>query len=162
HWQDSRVDIHWPFGTHMFLKTRNVAALKLTKPSKRELAKSVQVDRQTFDISSEPLILEKVSDRWTVVKSYPSDSGPRKLPGLQGRNDDVFFSPFLVVTPSGKSADPQLDRWVEFEVEHFRDRWRRLFRGDVRMKPDIEVSGDDLRKYHLILWGDAQSNKILA
>lgn len=163
HWQDSRVHIHWSFNTHMFVKTKNVAALQLSSPPKRsETAKWVEVDGQTFALSTYPVILEKVSGKWSVAGSFPSDTGSRKTHGLQGPIDDVFYSPFLVVTPSGKSADERLNRWVEFEVEHFRDRWRRLFRGDVRMKPDIEVTGEDMRKYHLILWGDRQSNKLLA
>jgi predicted esterase len=165
HWQDSRVDAQWEADNHLHLKTKNIAALKLTRPWEKEVAGdpgALDIDGQKVELSADPMILEKVSGQWTRSKRFPGDSNPRKVHGLQGPIDDVFLAPFLVVTPSGKSADPRLDRWVAFEVEHFRDRWRRLFRGDVRMKPDTEVTGEDLKNYHLILWGDAQSNKLLA
>ena len=66
----------------------------------------------------------------------------RKEPGLQGPIDDVWLEPFLVVTPSRPSAHPQVERWVQFELSHFKDRWRRLFRGQVREKRDTEVTPD--------------------
>jgi hypothetical protein len=85
-----------------------------------------------------------------------------KIPGLQGPIDDAFYEPFLVVLPSGKSSHEQVEKWVTAEAEHFKDRWRRLFRGDLRIKKDYEVTDDDLKVYHIILWGDRMSNRLTA
>ena len=90
--------------------------------------------------------------------SVPSDGRRHKSPGLQGPIDDVLLEPFLVVTPSRTCAHPQVDRWMRFELEHFRQRWRRLFRGEVREKRDVDVTPDDLAAYHIIVWGDPTAN----
>jgi hypothetical protein len=82
-----------------------------------------------------------------------------KRPRLQGPIDDAFFEPFLVVAPDGKSPHPLVQRWINFESDHFRHRWRALFRGDLRWKSAGEVTNEDLEKYHLILWGDPASNR---
>jgi hypothetical protein len=80
---------------------------------------------------------------------------------LQGPIDDVFYEPFLVVAPSGTSPHPHVEAWVRAELAHFQDRWRRLFRGDLRLKLDRDVTADDLQKYSLILWGDPASNELI-
>jgi hypothetical protein len=54
-----------------------------------------------------------------------------------------------------------VQRWVEFEQQHFLDRWEGVFRGRARVKRDSEVTADDLAKYHLVLWGDPESNRVL-
>jgi hypothetical protein len=85
----------------------------------------------------------------------------RKRHGLQGPIDDVWMAPFLVVLPSGKSAHPQVEKWTQDEIAHFKDRWRRLFRGDLRIKMDDEVTREDRLVYNLVLWGDRRSNKLI-
>jgi hypothetical protein len=50
---------------------------------------------------------------------------------------------------------------VEFELEHFLDRWKRLFRGVPRVKRDTEVTDQDAEHFHLIVWGDTESNALL-
>jgi predicted esterase len=85
-----------------------------------------------------------------------------KIPGLQGPIDDVFYEPFLVVLPSGKSSHEQVEKWVAAESEHLKDRWRRLFRGELRIKQDFEVTDADLKTYHVVCWGDRSSNRLIA
>jgi hypothetical protein len=97
-----------------------------------------------------------------LADRYPPDNSLRKLPGLQGPIDDAFLRPFLVVVPSGQSTHPRVERWVQFELAHFLDRWRRLFRGEARVKVDTAVDDRDLHRYHLIAWGDPDSNRLLA
>jgi acetyl esterase/lipase len=89
-------------------------------------------------------------------------AGHRKLPGLQGPIDDAFVAPFLFVAPSGKSDSPAVQKWVESEMRHQQDRWRGLMRGDPRVKKDVDVTPDDLGKYHVVCWGDPKSNKLIA
>ncbi len=87
----------------------------------------------------------------------------RKLPGLQGPIDDAFMDgPVLFVSPSGKSPNPKVNAWVDHEMQHQRDRWRRLFRGDMPTKKDTEVTADDIARCNLVLWGDSTSNALLS
>ena len=63
---------------------------------------------------------------------------------------------------STKSKNARFQRWMEFEVDHLKKRWRELFRGEIRLKKDVDVTAEDMGKYHLILWGDPQSNSVIA
>jgi hypothetical protein len=40
--------------------------------------------------------------------------------------------------------------------------WRQQFRGDVRVKADIEIDNDEIGKHNLILWGNPSTNTFLA
>lgn len=165
HWKDSRVDAEQT-DRSLSVTTRNVGAFTIaaSPPSAPLASKRVIVDEQAIDVSSAgaatKVTFERVNATWRVRETAPS--GLRKIHGLQGPIDDAFLEPFLVVVPTGESQSPQVERWVQFELAHFRERWRRLFRGDVREKVDRHVTPEDLRQYHLILWGDPQSNETLA
>jgi dienelactone hydrolase len=161
HWEDSRVDAK--LDSHpMSLKTRNVSALQIHWPGSVADG-TIMLDGQklTRPVGAEETIFQLSGAGWQTAAAYPSDAGLHKLHGLQGPIDDAFMEPFLVVTPSGKSDHPQVEHWVQAELVHFIDRWRRLFRGQVRIKPDTNVTDADMRMYHLIVWGDPTSNKIL-
>ena len=84
-----------------------------------------------------------------------------KPPGLHGPIVDAFLEPFLIVLPSGECRHPAVERWVAFESQRCIERWKALFRGAPRVKRDIDVTAEDVAKYHLILWVDPQSNKII-
>jgi hypothetical protein len=171
HWQDSRVDARLDELRRIKLTTKNVAALRLSVPWKNverfPAETQVEIDGQAvrFPGPQGPaveLAFERRDEKWRPAPHVPKAGVLRKRPGLQGPIDDVFFEPFLVVAPSKESAHPQVERWVRSELAHFVDRWRRLFRGDVRIKRDDEVSDDDLKNYHLVVWGDPGSNSLLA
>lgn len=85
----------------------------------------------------------------------------QKKPGLTGPIDDIFNWPFIVVAPSGKSKNPRFQAWVDFELAHFRDRWRALMRGEPPIKLDSELTEADMH-YPLVLWGDPDSNSAIA
>lgn len=104
--------------------------------------------------------LEAESEHGTLGKSLRT--GLQKSPGLQGPIDDAFVEPFLVVLPSGKSENPLVQRWVDFETKHFEQRWRALFRGQLRTKLDRDLTASDIEQYHLVLFGDTASNKVIA
>ena len=78
-----------------------------------------------------------------------------------GPIDDAFVEPFVVVTPSGQSKNPKFQAWQEFELAHFRNRWRALMRGDLLEVKDAEVKPEHMHKANLILWGDADSNSVI-
>jgi dienelactone hydrolase len=85
-----------------------------------------------------------------------------KRHGLQGPIDDAFMDSFLFVSPSGKAASPKVDEWSKAEMAHAQEHWRRHFRGVAPIKPDTEVTAEEMRTKNLILWGDASSNTIIA
>jgi hypothetical protein len=84
------------------------------------------------------------------------------MPYLSGPIDDTFLEPFLVVIPSDKSSHPAEQEWIDFELNHFRTRWKALMRGDLRMKKDADVTAEDVRQYNMIAWGTPESNRVLA
>ena len=102
----------------------------------------------------------RVGKGWEVGKA--PEQGLHKGHDLQGPIDDAFMSSFLVVRPTGHAANEKVGAWVAAELAHFTNEWRRHFRGDARVKDDTAVTDADIAAHNLILWGDAQSNQLLA
>ena len=157
HWQDSRVDAEYTADDELTIATKNVAALKFDFP---KVTRKVRIDGDELAVLEPSATFEKRNGHWIESTSGPSIP-LRKAHGLQGPIDDALLSPFLVVVPSGKSKHPDVQRWVEFELAHFEDRWRSVYRGELRIKQDTEVTADDVQQYHVILWGDANSNQVV-
>lgn len=169
HWRDSRVDARAVDPKGIIITSRNVTALRLSPPwrGSKSFAAGVriEIDGTTITVPTgerrESLTLSKKTGGWKLVDQFPADGALHKSPGLQGPIDDVFMEPFLVVRPQGPCSHPMVEKWVQFELKHFLDRWRALFRGEARLKMASEVTKDDMRRYHLILWGDAASNSLI-
>lgn len=163
HWADSRVDARRQAG-RIEITTRNVAALEISSGAGRPSSETVvEIDGMSLhpvSTASADIFLRRNNGTWSLSDGRPA--GLLKVHGLQGPIDDAFLDPFLVVTPSGTAKHPDVEAWVRFELEHFVERWRRLFRGDVRVKQDHEVTADDMSRYHLILWGDPASSQLIA
>ncbi|MEM6916431.1 MAG: hypothetical protein AAF491_07670, partial [Verrucomicrobiota bacterium] len=85
-----------------------------------------------------------------------------KRPRLQGPIDDAFLSRFVVVPPDKAPGAPRFARWVKFELDHFRSRWKGLMRGEFLERSSDELTSDDIRDSNLILWGDPESNAMIA
>jgi hypothetical protein len=99
--------------------------------------------------------------KWQRVDSA-QPLGLAKRHGLQGPIDDAFMDSFVFVKPSGKCASAPVQAWVDRESAHAIEHWRRQFRGRPRVKLDSEITSDDVLGSNLILWGDPQSNQVLA
>ncbi len=179
HWQDTRADAEVADDGTLVVTTKNVASLRLHGWENRPAAK-ITIDGQPLEVPSRPpmtppFLLVKSEDqgwRWdrddtphgenTATGATASAAKTLvKRHGLQGPIDDAFMAPFLVVAPSGTSKHPRVEQWVEFELQHFLNRWRALYRGEVRLKQDRDVTDDDMAHYHLILWGDPESNSVI-
>ena len=170
HWQDSRVDAEIVDSQTYHLTTRNVTALTLD-PALSLNGATIKIDDQVIQIPrtkalqiSEAVYLTKAKgsgeeEAWKRAASEPK--GLVKRPGLQGPIDDAFLSSFLVVLPSKKSANPNVERWVHFELKHFLHRWKTLYRGVPKVKWDKDVSQEDIRTNNLIVFGDTRSNTLL-
>jgi hypothetical protein len=84
-----------------------------------------------------------------------------KQSGLQGPIDDAFMDSFLVVRPTGKTANESVSAWTSAQLAKATNDWRAQFRGDARVKDDSQVTDADIAAHNLILFGDPQSNKLL-
>ena len=171
HWLQARVSADILPNNNLRITTENVAALRIDMAS--GLCPFTPRERIRVTIDDKELSGPRVgSDKSWEAKFYklgriwyvgdPPGTGLRKRPGLQGPIDDAFMSSFLVVRPTGKSSNEKIAAWAAAELAHFTNEWRRHFRGDARVKDDSAVTEADIAMHNLILWGDAESNQLLA
>jgi hypothetical protein len=163
HWKDSRVDAQAD-AKGVTATTSNIARLRLSWPGLKAGGK-VTLDGQALTVGAlkpkEGAVFEREGKTWKQA-TQPLPEGLHKVPGLQGPIDDAFMGPFLVVLPSKPCADAAVERWVQGESAHQRERWAALMRGEPRVKQDSEVTAEDIAAYHLVLWGDAAANSVTA
>jgi len=100
-------------------------------------------------------VFEEREGRWEPVNER---AGEGKRPGLQGPIDDAFASPFLCVRGTGKPWNDAVQKWADARLKRFSDEWRFWFRGELPVKDDTQVTEDDVRRRHLVLFGDPGSN----
>jgi dienelactone hydrolase len=157
---DTRVDARREGDQNWQLVTKNVSRLVLTPPAGAKLTVDGTPVAATGSSGDQPLHLARgAQGQWQTVQAFPKI---RKHPGLSGPIDDAFTSPFLIVTPTGKSSNPAVEKWVQCELAHAVSRWKALMRGAPRVCRDQDVTAEDVQKYHLILWGTPESNSWIA
>jgi pimeloyl-ACP methyl ester carboxylesterase len=172
HWSDARIDARrtrLPDATwRVDIATKNIAAFRCqpgsgSAASARDIGEQFVIDGQQAQLPPPGGLWRHVDGRWVAAAGLEQASGSLvKRHGLQGPIDDAFLEPFLFVRPTGKSPSAAVGQWVEVDLPHQIQRWKELFRGDVRVKDDKDVTREDQERYHLILWGDPSSNQILA
>jgi hypothetical protein len=147
HWAEARIT--WqPDGS---ITTKNITALALLTPAGR----SVRLDGN----AAAPGLWHKRDSKW--LAGAPAEDGLVKAHNLQGPIDDAFMDAFLFVRPTGEALNPAVKSWVDAEMARAQKEWRRHFRGDARIKDDRDITGDEIKSYHLVLWGDPHSNSVL-
>lgn len=168
HWEMAQVlaDRN-PEKKEITLQLSGVSALEIATGHDGNLAgftiriedEDILVEDPGFPVSTVSLIRSKGEGaKW--IWGEPS---PRaKRPGVQGPIDDALLSRFLVVPPERLPAEARAARWLDFELTHFRERWRALMRGELPEKAADEVDSDDIATANLILWGDPDSNPLIA
>lgn len=171
HWEEARVVAKASPNGGIEVKSSNIDALTL----------DFGAGHSPFAMTSKPVVLidgtrieapGPMTDRsWTA--SFVKERGTwklgtktglplRKSHDLQGPVDDAFMSRFLMVTPTGTAMSPAVGERIAGEQTRAIREWRKQFRGSARVKTDAEVTDDDIASSNLVLWGDPQSNKILA
>jgi len=173
HWERARVDAEiLPANNSIRLVTKNISALSLSfQPGQCPLdminQPALELDGQKLkagSVQSDRSFVahfQKEGRKWKLSNN-DSSSVLAKRHNLQGPIDDAFMESFLIVRPTGKSANARVEEWVQSELRHATNEWRRQFRGEARVKDDTAVNDEDIAAHNLILWGDPESNKLLA
>jgi len=103
---------------------------------------------------------QKTGGKWVVAEG--GSTALRKRHNLQGPIDDAFMDGFLMVRPTGEPLNETVEAWTKSEQEHAIRLWRTQMRGDAPIKDDTAVTDADIAANNLVLWGDPQSNRVLA
>ena len=168
HWERARVNAKLLPGKRIEVTTTNVSAFSLDFPEEQTVLSgmvSVTIDGQGFEVAGalrdHPWTVSFVRDGSRWKKGVVDPKKLAKRAGLQGPIDDAFMDSFLFVTPTGKSRNPQVQAWVAREIKRTSDQWRGQFRGEARMKRDVDVTEADLAGNNVVLWGDPESNRLI-
>jgi hypothetical protein len=171
-WQRARVNARIADPAHIEIESENVTALTLEMPSGYCPLNVTQKPTITIDGNevrgdaietdrSWTTHLRKENGQWQRVDSTKVD-GLVKRHGLQGPIDDAFMDSFVFVTPSGSAWNEKTGAWFKSEQQHAIDHWRKQFRGEARVMQDSAITDAEIAKHNLVLFGDPQSNQILA
>jgi hypothetical protein len=154
------------------VNTRNVSALTLSMPPgycPLDNTRKPMVLLDGSQLEAPPVLSDrswkahfrKVDGAWQAFH-HADDQTLRKRHGLQGPIDDAFMDRFVMVRPTGTPLNDKIGKWAAAEMAHAVTHWRRQFRGDAPIKDDKQITSTDIADSNLILWGDPQSNQILA
>ncbi len=161
HWERVTVEAEYD-GATAKVSTKGVAGLTLSLPS----GTAVVLDGTTVKgEKSAPLSFAKSNGQW--LRSDHSalrtpHSALAKRHSLQGPIDDALMDSFMFVKPSGQPLNAKIGAWASTEAADAILQWRRQFRGQPRVKTDTAVTDADIANHNLILFGDPQSNQLLA
>ena len=61
---------------------------------------------------------------------------------------------------AGQPLSPALGKWAAEQADYAVSEWVHFFRGEPRVKRDVEVSPEDIAAHNLVLFGDPSSNAI--
>jgi len=171
HWDRARVNAAVEGDHTVRATTSNVAAVSFEMGVGAELLSpgvkaTVVLDGQTLTVpgslsdGSWTARFRKTGGKWAVADDDAKVL--RKRHDLQGPIDDAFMDSFLMVRPTGTPMNEMVGIWAKSEQEHAIKLWRTQMRGDAPVKDDTAVTDADIAANNLVLWGDPQSNKVLA
>lgn len=141
------------------IATHNVARLVLTETNR---ARSIAIDGQTLSVKPAATItLRKTGGKWSQDRNGALP-GLHKTHALQGPIDDAFIDPFLLVRPTGTPWNVDVNMQALKTLARFDRLWGKYFRGHPFVKDDKDVTAADIANYHLVLFGDPGSNKVMA
>ncbi|WP_152053489.1 prolyl oligopeptidase family serine peptidase [Tautonia marina] len=150
------------------ITTENVAVLAV----ERQVAAQARIDGVTLPLSEAGGNLlphtyyRREGANWIVLdyeqsRAIQLNLRTRKHAGLQGPIDDAFMGPFLCVRGTGTPWNPAVHAWAEARLERFAAEWNQWMRGELPIKDDTDVTAEDFKKFHLILFGDPGSNRLM-
>ena len=141
------------------VKTTNVARLALRETTR---ATSIAIDGQAIAVKPGAVItLRKTGATWRIDRNGALP-GLHKVHALQGPIDDAFLEPFLLVRPTGTPWNRTVHDQALRTLARFDRLWAKFFRGHPFIKDDKDVTAADIARYHIVLFGDPGSNKVMA
>lgn len=173
-WKRARVHARLTGPASLAVVTENVTALSLVMepgycPISVREKPVVTLDGTALVVSppksdrSWTVHLRKTGGKWAETPAaQPEGARLAKVHGLTGPIDDAFMDSFLFVKPTGAALHEKAGAWAQAEMERASFEWRRQFRGDAPAKADKDVTDADIANSNLVLWGDPQSNAVLA
>ena len=173
HWERATMEAEFA-GNEIRVKTSNVSEIEI-KPSRFVSAEAAALiepvntvvvdDHRVANLQpggpGPSVHLVKTNGKWGREPFDIDRTQRRKVHGLQGPIDDAFMGPFVMVKPTGPALNDAVGKWVEGEMKHAVEHWRKQFRGDAPVKDDTAVNDIDVGSKNLILWGDPSSNAVL-
>jgi predicted esterase len=173
HYQRARVDAQRT-DKGFTVATENVRSLRLAMPPSGG-PEDVVVSIDGQELNARPwlsqagavnLYLERGDGRWRAVLPHRllTDQVRRlqKVQELQGPIDDAFMGSFLCVRGTGKPWHDATRKYAEADLKRFEEEWSKYLRGPLPLKDDVEITDEDIRDRHLILFGDPASNPLIA
>ncbi len=159
HYQRAEVDAARSGNRSRYeITTRNVTRLLLDDAGH---ASAVNIDGQKLKVkAAKTIAFEKSNGTWKTA--ILEDKGLRKRHGLQGPIDDAFLEPFLVVRPTGTPWNTAANDQALRMLQRFERQYSIAYRGHVRIKNDTDVTAEDFKHYHVVLFGDPGSNRWIA
>ena len=189
HWEQARMNVEirggrflkgkglkLPDGAsedNVAVKTRNVNAFTLAIPSGycpfENQARPISVEIDGQEVAAGPVLSDRswtsrfrlADGKWKLVDKA-DDGALRKRHGLQGPIDDAFMDKFVMVKPTGNPINAKVGKWIDRELEHAVVHWRKQFRGELKLIDDTQIDEQTIANSNLVLWGDPQSNQVLA
>lgn len=172
-WVRTRVHAKITSESEVTIKTQNVSALTLDMPAGHcplsvLLKPTVNIDGTLIEVArpksdrSWRVHLRRSNGKWSQALATQEEGKLAKQHGLSGPIDDAFMDSFLFVKPTGAAWNEKVGAWSTAEMERAVFEWRRQFRGDAPSKADKDITDADIAANNLVLWGDPQSNAVLA
>jgi len=176
HWEPAHLSATTNAAGNLVVTTSNITAFSLKpmsmRPAIAALSSGIVIDDQPLKVDLFPMSASPddliggyrvVDDKWQAVKmrDLSSVTAGKKNRFTCGPIDHAFMSSFIFVKPSGQCAHPEVQQWVDAEMNRAITQWRRQFRGDARVKLDTEITDDDIQTANLVLWGDSKSNALI-
>ena len=171
HWRRADVHLRLAPDYSVTVWTTNVAELRLHLPNRGVDNAKVTIDGQlvkrsgpggSIGVALFPHLAKYGEGRWSQILGPIATQALAKVHGLQGPIDDAFMDSFLMVRPTGTARNEKVGAWISEQLAKATNAWRAQFRGDARVKDDAAVIDADIAAHNLILWGDPQSNRLLA
>ena len=163
HWVVSEVEATKVGPATYEVKTKGVTDFSLNLPEAWLKEGSPKVIVDGVDLYGTTRF-EKVGGRWADPRAIDRVvvHALAKRHDLQGPIDDAFMDAFVFVRPTGKSSHPKVDAWARSEMELAIRKWKVNFRGEVTVVDDTAVTDELMKTKHVVLWGDAESNQLIA
>lgn len=159
HYDQARIEAVTKDG-QINVTTRNLKAFWLFPANSQPKEGVIQIDGIKLD-AADGYHFEKVNGRWQHERKEAATE-LWKRPNVQGPIDDAFTDAFVCVKGTGNSWQNAVNTAADVQLNRFEREWDKWTRGKLPIKADKDVTEDDIKSKHLILFGDPASNSLIA